>query len=167
MKCIEKGNEPIELTNYLLNEPTASWRDFTAVYVRKRLVQQQIKADQGGLCAYCEIDLLEGTGQASSDFRVEHFHPKSDRSTAHNWHLDWQNLLGCCHGGSCKSVADSALRFDPSDASCDVPKGEKNLTGVILNPLTLPAFPSIFKCKRSSGKLSVCVLKLVKITVFQ
>jgi uncharacterized protein (TIGR02646 family) len=73
----------------------------------------------------------------------------------HNWHLDWQNLLGCCHGGSCKTVVNALVRFVPKDASCDVPKGDKNLTGVILNPLTLPVFPALFRCKRSTGELEV------------
>ncbi len=118
-------------------------------------MQTQLKANQGGICAYCEIDLKEKDSQGEADFRVEHFHPKSDDTTSHNWHLDWQNLLGCCHGGSQRNVTDAGTRFTSPDNSCDVPKDNKNFDGIILNPLQLPAFPALFSCNRSSGELTV------------
>ena len=118
-------------------------------------VRDQLRKDQGGLCAYCEIDLIESDNTGDADFRAEHFHPKSDTSTAHNWHLDWGNLLGCCHGGSHRNVADTGNRFTSPDTSCDVPKENKNLDDVILNPLFLPASPAIYQCDRSTGEISV------------
>lgn len=108
-----------------------------------------------GICAYCEIDLRDKDASGNADFRVEHFHPKSDTSTPYNWHLDWQNLLGCCHGGSQSTVTDTANRFTSPDHSCDIPKGSKNLDAVILNPLLLPASHAFFSCDRSSGELKV------------
>lgn len=155
MKKVSKGIEPGLLENYRTAKPGNTWKQFTGKKGRRNETQDQIKADQGGLCTYCEIDLLQGSGSDESDFRVEHFHPKSDETTSHNWHLDWQNLLGCCHGGSQKNVADASNRFTSPDHSCDVPKDDKSLDDVILNPLHLPAFPRLFSCSRSNGRLSV------------
>ncbi|MGO3408549.1 hypothetical protein [Marinomonas sp.] len=72
-----------------------------------------------------------------------------DNTPSRNWHLDWQNLLGCCHGGSQRNVVDASQRFTSPESSCDVPKGEKNLDDVILNPLHIPAFPKFFTSIRS------------------
>lgn len=155
MKKVIKGAEPQLLATYKVATPQNSWEQYTKKKNRKVLVQDRLKSDQSGLCAYCEINLLEKDSAGDADFRVEHFHPKSDTSTAHNWHLDWQNLLGCCHGGSQSNVTSSTIRFTSPDHSCDVPKEDKNLDGIILNPLTdVPAYPSIFKCDRTSGKLT-------------
>ncbi|WP_442915644.1 retron system putative HNH endonuclease [Marinobacter sp. C2H3] len=121
-----------------------------------------MRADQGFLCAYCEIDLIEKAANGDADFRVEHFHPKSDHKGPLNWNLEWQNLLGCCHGGSQRTVADAATRFTSPDTSCDIPKADKNLDGVILNPIHLPAFPAVFSCSRSTGELSVLAAHCVK-----
>ena len=155
MKKVIKGAEPQLLAAYKVATPQNSWEQYTKKKNRKVLVQDRLKSDQSGLCAYCEINLLEKDSAGDADFRVEHFHPKSDTSTAHNWHLDWQNLLGCCHGGSQSNVTSSTIRFTSLDHSCDVPKEDKNLDGIILNPLTdVPAYPSIFKCDRTSEKLT-------------
>ncbi len=160
MKNIIKGSEPSLLYTYRMNNSNGKWDSFskgrtTQIKQRRNQVQDQLKSDQSGICAYCEIDLKEKDASGIADFRVEHFHPKSDHSTAHNWHLDWQNLLGCCHGGSQSTVTDAANRFTSPDNSCDVPKGKKNLDGIILNPLQLPPFPVFFKCERATGILSV------------
>jgi uncharacterized protein (TIGR02646 family) len=79
----------------------------------------------------------------------------SDNTPSRNWHLDWQNLLGCRNGGSQRNVVDASQRFTSPESSCDVPKGEKNLDGIILNPLQIPAFPKLFSCDRSTGAFSV------------
>jgi len=105
-------------------------------------VKRQIINDQQGLCAYCEtqIKYAKYDGEVD-DFRVEHFYPKSGtENSEHNFHLDWQNMLGVCHGGSQPNVPDARERFSDRniDRSCDVLKGNKNLTKEILNPLTLP-----------------------------
>jgi uncharacterized protein (TIGR02646 family) len=155
VKYIPKGLEPEKLANYKTLKPYNTWPQFARVEHRRLPVQDQLKEDQGWLCAYCEIDLIDKTMDGDADFRVEHFHPKSDTTSGHNWHLDWQNLLGCCHGGSQSTVADSATRFTSPDTSCDVPKGDKNLDGIILNPRHIPASPALFSCSRSTGELSV------------
>lgn len=155
MKTVLKGLEPKELETYRNANPANEWEQFTNKKPRKQAIQDQLKLDQGGLCAYCEIKLLPKTLTDDADFRVEHFHPKSDTSTPHNWHLDWQNLLACCHGGSQRNVVDARHRFTSPDHSCDVPKGNKNLDAEILNPLTLPATWPLFTTERTTGKLKV------------
>lgn len=155
MKKVSKGIEPPLLANYRDINPDNEWEQFTSKKYRRNQTQVQIKADQGGLCAYCEIDLVEKIEDELDDFRVEHFHPKSDGTVPHNWHLDWQNLLGCCHGGSQRNVVDASYRFTSPDVSCDVPKGSQNLDNVILNPLHIPAFPKLFSCERTTGEFSV------------
>lgn len=155
MKKILKGTEPPLLSQYRAANPTNNWDQFRSSVANREQVRDQLRKDQGGLCAYCEIDLIESDNTGDADFRVEHFHPKSDTSTAHNWHLDWVNLLGCCHGGSQRGVADAGNRFTSPDNSCDVPKDKKILDNVILNPLQLPATPAIYKSDRSTGEISV------------
>lgn len=153
MKNIVKGSEPDTLISYRENNPQGSWENCKRNKNRREKIQKRLLEDQGGLCAYCEVDLK--TGVENSDFRVEHFHPKSDSSTQHNWHLDWGNLLACCHGGSQRDVVDAERRFSSPDHSCDVPKDNDNLTGLILNPLELSAYPCIFKYTRDTGEIKV------------
>lgn len=155
MKAIIKGIEPQRLSTYRTNCSSRTWEQFTSNKERKKETQRQLVADQGGICAYCEVNLKPAPVNRVPDLRVEHFHPKSDKTGAHNWGLDWQNLLACCHGGSQKDVVDASERFSSPDHSCDVPKGKKVLDNVILNPLYLPAFPCLFKIERSNGQISV------------
>ncbi len=157
MKKVLKSAEPLKLQTYRHNNVMGTWDQYKSGDSRKVAVTDTLKSDQAGICAYCEIKLLPKDQSGEADFRVEHFHPKSDNTTAHNWHLDWQNLLGCCHGGSQKNVVDGANRFTKGDYSCDVPKGNEVLDGIILNPLYLPAFPPLFVVERSTGCLKVHV----------
>jgi uncharacterized protein (TIGR02646 family) len=154
MKKVQKGIEPDKLEKYRLARPTNTWDQCARNKNRRDQIQQQLRLDQGGLCAYCEIDLKPKNALEAADFRVEHFHPKSDTSTPHNWHLDWQNLLACCHGGSRSDIVDAGNRFS-SPHSCDVPKGENNWDNVIFNPLYLPPSPSLFRFNRADGAISV------------
>ncbi|MBL4832428.1 MAG: TIGR02646 family protein [Pseudomonas sp.] len=154
MKKVVKSNEPKGLKVWRIRNPHSHWNAFKIDKPAYTEVQGLIKSDQAGLCAYCEIDLKPATSGTQADFRVEHFHPKSDNSTSHNWHLDWPNLLACCHGGSQKNVVDAAIRYSSPDHSCDVPKGNRNLDNVILNPLLLPD-DLLFKFNRSDGSMEV------------
>ena len=157
MKKILKGAEPELLSNYRRINPNNNWDQFRQSKPRKTQTKAAIIEHQGGLCAYCEIDLKLAPANANEedDFRVEHFHPKSDDSESRNWSLDWHNLLGCCHGGSSREVTDAANRFTSPDNSCDVPKGDNNWDDIILNPLGLPAFPVIFSFSRSDGSIRI------------
>lgn len=91
MKNIVKGQEPHLLANYVQANSTNTWEQCVRSPTRRDAIQKEIRLNQGGLCAYCEIDLKPADANGHADFRVEHFHPKSD-TTTHNWHLDWQNL---------------------------------------------------------------------------
>jgi len=160
MKKVIKTAEPTGLRDYRQQNPSNTWDEFKRNNndtVPKKQVQRQLKDDQSGLCAYCEIDFIDKDHIGVADFRVEHFHPKCDNLTSHNWGLDWNNLFGCCHGGSQKNVAQSQYpnRFTTGDHSCDVPKRNRKLDDIILNPLTVPAFPPLFKVARADGKITV------------
>ena len=155
MKKVLKGAEPTRLESYRVNNPTNTWEQFTGNRPHKKQVQEQLVSDQRGLCAYCEIDLKPGTNGDLTDLRVEHFHPKSDNAGPANWHLDWHNLLACCHGGSQRNVVDAADRFTSPDNSCDVPKENNDWDNILLNPLHLPASPRVFKIQRSNGAIQV------------
>ena len=156
-KCKE---EPEGLKRYRTNYPWESWEHFRRRARRGyQEVKQQILLDQHGLCAYCEISikLAEEEGEVD-DFRVEHYYPKSATTEyGHNYHLDWHNLLGVCHGGSQPSVPDAQWRYSKqkNDRSCDVPKGGKPITGMILNPLKIPGKVRIFCYTEHSGKMLV------------
>lgn len=154
MKKTPKSAIPPRLNTYLTATPNNTWEQFTEKKGRRIAVQTVLKGDQGGLCAYCEINMKARDSTGDADFRVEHFHPKSDASTPHNWHLDWQNLLAVCHGGSSKDVVEATTRFTTLH-SCDVPKENHVWDNVILNPLHIPANPCLFKFDRSTGAMGV------------
>lgn len=154
MKSTLKGQEPNELQIYAAANPTQTWEKFKRNVARRKAVQHQLTVDQSGICAYCEINLKAADNTGVADFRVEHFHPKSDNSTPKNWHLDWQNLLAVCHGGSRADVVEATTRFTALH-SCDVPKGENNWDAVILNPLGLTSDLCFFKFDRSTGGIGV------------
>lgn len=141
MRHIPDAVEPQELKEYRDAEPSATWNDFKndAQDAYKRLIEY-IVVHQKGLCAYCEIDLTE------TDRMIEHFHPKSNTASGHNWALDFQNLLATCKGGSNPHSEDTSRSLDPlaANLSCDQPKGSKNLDGVIVHPRDIPISPSVF-----------------------
>lgn len=157
MKLVKKlFDTPPLLLAFATTKPTADWDKFKKNQVRYKQVVKQVQDDQGGICAYCEIDFLDkAVTSGTQDFRVEHFHPKSPHSPPPNWSLDWRNLLGTCHGGSQRDVSDPT-RFTAPDVCCDVPKGKLDLTNQILNPLSdIPAFPRLFKFSETSGEIGV------------
>jgi len=159
MKACLKGTIPALLEQYQTDNPSANWEQFkNECQQGYKEVQARLQLDQGNLCCYCEIDMKQAWCNGKDDFRVEHFHPKSDLgSFSHNWALDWQNMLGCCHGGSEKFVTDDETRFVPKYAErhSDVIKSESIWDDEILNPLEIPAFPILFQANRRDGSLSV------------
>jgi uncharacterized protein (TIGR02646 family) len=118
----------------------------------KKEIQTTLRADQRGVCAYCENQLAQFHGHGLDDFRVEHFHSKKrPPNPPPNWSLDWTNLLAVCTGGNARYVGNPALCTTP-DHSCDVPKGDKNLVDVILDvQIDIPAFPPIFEFDEQGG----------------
>lgn len=136
MKKILKTPGPNALTGYAVTHPDDSWDDFRDELAGASYgeIREQLREDQGGLCAYCECKPL------ASKEQVEHFVPKS--TPGQNWGLDWDNLLMVCDGGS------KGRQPLPGNLSCDQHRNhwEQTHTGQqdVLNPLELSAFPSRF-----------------------
>jgi len=165
MKRVLKGVIPPTLVSYVQAMPKSSWEQMRDdPHFNGRQAYQDCRStcitDQKGLCAYCEIDIRDNDPLKC---RVEHFHPKSDRETSHNWALDWENMLGVCNGGSVEYLTDAGFYLPPRQAnlSCDAHKDQviqrgqlpNACEGWILNPLQLDASPSLFRLEMSTGKL--------------
>lgn len=161
MKRVFKSKEiPKQLKIFSESFPHEQWERFRRHSRRGyKEVKAQILRDQRGLCAYCEISIKLAENEAEiDDFRVEHFFPKGETEDhGRNWHLKWQNMLGVCHGGSQKGVAGADWRYSDrkTDRTCDVPKGGKDLSDIILNPLKIPANKRLFKYLAYNGKMLV------------
>lgn len=164
MKKILKGNEPYGLLKYKNTYPDDGWKKgFTrnAGAEANHEVKSALISDQGGICAYCEIDLKDGRGFALNDFRVEHFYPENPqpedrRNDDINYALFWPNLLGCCTGGNTKYVVDAHRRYTNPEFCCDVDKSNHDWTALILNPITdIPKFPALFSFDFTNGKIMV------------
>jgi uncharacterized protein (TIGR02646 family) len=161
MKKIKKSEiVPLKLNRYFTDNPNKTWEEFSKGNKnRYKDIIKQIKKDQGGICCYCENNFHNQIDR-EGDFRIEHFHPKSDISNPSiNWNLIWTNLLGCCSGGNQNiSNPDFLLeRYIPNheDRHCDVLKDDNIWDDEILNPLyDIPAFPPIFRIS-SDGEMSV------------
>lgn len=164
MKRVLRQQEPAELTQYRRAVPHGTWDNFKSdanyggrdAYAACRV---QLITDQGGICAFCEIDIRDND---PLQCRIEHFHPKSDISNAHNWALDWSNLLAVCAGGSYK-YGEPPYTQEPltGNLSCDAHKDQMiqsgelsaQCEGWIINPAELIASPCLFHLEKSTGKL--------------
>lgn len=170
MKSIAKSLPPNELTTFAAQFPTAQWDpDFRDYAVPPnvaghdyRQIKQRLVADQGGLCAYCERPLSHLTPNFQ---RVEHCHPKSDKSVpGANWGLLWSNVIVVCNGGE---NDDKDIYPRPVNLSCDAHKNHwlsklnptpaalLTLLAGLQNPLALAPFPCPFGFDRLTGKLTV------------
>lgn len=154
MKKINKSLPPNPLTEFAQANPNATWNDFyrTARQSYDDLKQQML-IEQGGLCAYCEKKLSDNITQQ----RIEHFHNKSDRTTNHNWALDWENILLVCLGGATK---EDKGKYAPEHLSCDAHKEQiKELPeaceGWYLNPYQIKTIAQLFDFDRATRKLVV------------
>ena len=136
MKTIKKSLPPNELTLFAELKPAEEWdsgfRNYSippnpAGHDYKE-IKRKLIADQGGLCAYCEKPI---NNEGEHRQRVEHIHPKSDKSNpVVNWGLLWTNVLAVCTGGE---TEDKEVHPLPANLSCDAHKnhcmpGEKNFT---------------------------------------
>lgn len=170
MKTIAKSPPPNELTAFFALCPAAAWdpdfRDYAvppnATGHDYKQIKQRLLADQGGLCAYCERPL----GNLGPNLqRVEHYHPKSDKSVPGiNWGLCWTNVIAVCTGGE---NADKQIYPLPTNLSCDshknywlkklnpAPDALLKLLSDLQNPLTLAPFPCPFGFDRLTGRLTV------------
>jgi uncharacterized protein (TIGR02646 family) len=146
--------EPDCLTRFRTTNGAGTWEQLRAqepdCYTRIRDLTRQ---DQGGLCAYCELNL------GLDDEQVAHFHPKSDTTTSHNWALDWPNLWLACKGGSQTWMTDPDRYCPPlpDNLSCDECKGDRIIDGMVLTPGEIPAFPRIFRFEQYPDRLEIRV----------
>jgi uncharacterized protein (TIGR02646 family) len=76
MKTIKKGQIPPSLDAFVAANPEESWETLRNERDVHEELCGQLLSDQGGLCAYCEIDLVVDAPDGYGDFRVEHFVPK-------------------------------------------------------------------------------------------
>ncbi len=161
MKTIKKGDIPPTMQAWVAENPDETWEALKDQRAAHDELCGQLVVDQGGLCAYCEIDLVLKPSDGHGDFRVEHYHPKKRQTppTAINYALHWPNLLAVCHGGSRSYLASTiADRHTSPDHCCDVPKGDNNWLGIILDPQAIPAFPGLFSFVEQgaqSGEIAV------------
>lgn len=155
-KLLKSQPTPTHLDAYLTANPNDDWEQFKGNdRDGHEQVKGALKADQRGLCAYCEIDLLAGNGHGLDDFRVEHFIPQAPHNPPPNHALDWQNMLAVCSGGNARYVADPQ-RFTSPECSCDVPKQNNNWMGIVLDPINdIPAFPLLFAYQEHDGQMQV------------
>jgi uncharacterized protein (TIGR02646 family) len=161
MKRICKGSTPKALQDYIRNNPDDTWEQMSGDNTRggsqaARECRDQAIRDQKGLCAYCEQKI---SSDDTLHRRIEHFHPKSDKTGTHNWSLDWKNMLAVCDGGSSSSQEERIIHPLPANLSCDAHKDRMVQTGKLpisceghlLNPLAVPAFPNLFVLEKDTG----------------
>lgn len=145
--------EPICLTDFRQKFPNDDWDSFrnTDCYTEVRATTRR---DQSGLCAYCEINLIEDNEQ------IAHFHPKSDVSVVHNWALDWENLWLACKGGTQNWQQADPERYLPplsDNCSCDEAKGNLIVDGLVFSPAEIPPFPRIFRFEQFPDAIHIAV----------
>jgi uncharacterized protein (TIGR02646 family) len=169
LKTVAKSLPPNELTVFANLFPTANWEsDFRnhSVYPNRpghdyQQIKKRLINDQGGLCAYCEKRLPDSIHLQ----KVEHYHPKSDKSVpAVNWGLQWSNLLAVCTGGEHADLQQHPL---PANLSCDSHKNhwldklplpaQLARLATLQNPQTLMPLANPFDFERQTGRLTISV----------
>lgn len=157
MKRVAKSDEPEELIAFRQAQPLSEWEGMRNDALNGGIqaydaIVAELEADQGGICAYCEIKI----SRSANTTRVEHFVPKALPDPSKNWALDWDNLLATCMGGS-QRRNDPRYFLEPLivNLSCDAHKeralGTINCHGLILNPLFLPAMPFPMRLQHGTG----------------
>ena len=164
MKRLRRVPEIESLRKYRENNPKTTWDEMKNDGLNCgpeifKSTRSELFMNQGNLCAYCEVSVdIAGVPSGS---RVEHFHPKSDVSEKH-WHLVWSNLMGTCSGNTVNYLREPAFRSPhKKHLSCDAHKDRMIQTGklkascegLVANPYDIPAFPTLFTVKFSTGEL--------------
>lgn len=149
MKRVAFGAEPKVLADFRSANPAATWSQFKHE-PGNEVVFDTLASAQGFLCAYCEI----GIDRRRLRGEVEHFEPKSSASADRNFHLEFANLLACCEGGIHSWDTDRSLPPIAETRHCGALKGDTSPAGLILNPRSVPAHPTIWRTT-SQGRLEV------------
>jgi uncharacterized protein (TIGR02646 family) len=158
--CRKDSSEPECLTRFRNANPDADWeKDFRAT-ARDcyDTLRSTLRRSQTGLCVYCEMRVVPADREPPNE-QIAHFHPKSDRSTAHNWALDWTNLWLACMGGtrwSDHQGGSHGISYGlPENLSCDEATRDEVLDGIILRPDEIPPFPRLFRFRQWSNRLDI------------
>jgi uncharacterized protein (TIGR02646 family) len=154
VKHVDKSiPEPEGLRNYRISNPASTWEQFIS---EKRdcykTLRKQLREDQSGLCAYCELCLIPENEQ------IAHFHPKSDTASPQNWALEWNNLWLACKGGSQRWMSGTEHHYLPplpENLSCDERKRDHILDGLVLAPNEVPLFPRIFRFEQQLDRIEI------------
>ena len=153
-RCPKSPEEPRGLRTFRKENPIGSWEEFRHWNEGKDYddTRTALFRDQGGLCAFCEIQPRRENRQ------IAHFHPKSDRSGDRNWALDWSNLWLACKGGTQSWMYGNPEEFLPplpENRSCDEAKTDQILDDEILAPHEIPAFPRIFRYEQQPDEIRI------------
>lgn len=95
MKHIDKQSEPVEVTDWKVRNPHATFKDlrhehsFPGAVAARLALRAALLTEQKGLCCYCETRIDNG------DFHIEHFRPK-DPALFPYLQLTYDNLHACC-----------------------------------------------------------------------
>lgn len=168
MKKVLKSSPPNVLTVFAHKYPTSLWDKGTNCFsdynrgILYKILKKSIFSTQGEICAYCECKVIETHKQ-----RIEHINDKSNYNSSmkwvHNLHLDWNNLVGVCLGGSSPK---NTLYPTPKNLSCDSYKEHKSITHQeFLNPLEIRAFPNLFQFQKRTGKLEAHIENCKLVTI--
>jgi uncharacterized protein (TIGR02646 family) len=124
------------------DHPTATWEQLkSADRAAAADVRDALMDAQHHLCAFCEITL-----EAPLFVQVEHWFPKDPAlDPAHNWGLDFSNLMAACEGGARPDVDAAGARWQrpiKETQHCGQAKGNRVEVDRMLDPRSqLPSGP--------------------------
>jgi uncharacterized protein (TIGR02646 family) len=111
-----------------------------------------LATNQGGLCAYCEIQLSTNHSQ------IEHFKPKSMTTPTNDLTFSLPNFLVCCNGGTYPHTSVPgeycATPSAKANHTCGAHKEDTDPATTCLDPYTLPDFP-LFKVRLTSEGIAL------------
>jgi len=109
-----RNPEPAELAAFRQANPAARPKDFgsLAFLPVKLSIKQKLNEDQGGLCAYCESELLPAAGQID--------HVKSKSAHRHLTFVYDNYVHGCIHPEHCgQKKGGKKLHIEPGPVGCN------------------------------------------------
>ena len=145
------GSAPPGLTQYLAPyHANQSWTDFRdQVGSSYNELRRALVDSQHWLCGYCETLLVD------DDTQIEHVIPTSASADAHDYDLDYTNVIACCKGGTAGNYFGPDTRQHDPDrvggTSCGQAKGDTN-DQLFLDPRNLPILRSLFRVQ-SNGNI--------------